>query len=159
MTNRLPQLAAGAMLVWLLAGKPGLPHTDPLPPLIVPAGAPDMLTVFHSSPDTALAKEDCSLAGGLFGALAETIRYDGTLPQPRLTSGGHVEDLRIQARDFLLAGQSFATKYPAFAAAVGDYLTTAVGAESQTLDAGHRAKWVGAYEGLAAACEAARRKL
>lgn len=154
-----PKLSATTLLligviVFLLVRSPGSPSPSPVPPAPVPVNdAPDMTAVFGGSPDS---RVNALLIAEFLDAQADAIEYDHSTNQPRLATYGHVEDLRILSRDYLLEGGSINALYPQFGPVVASYLDSKLGkSPSVTLTSEHVRLWVEAYRNLANRCREA----
>lgn len=160
----LANLAAVLFVVWVAIGKPGIdsvvPDVEPdLPPLVVPADAPQLDAIFAAAVDKTKAEQDLEYLVAFMARLALYIERDGMAPEPRLKHGANVQDMRGQMRHDLFDGQSLANRYPGFGPAVGAYLDSRVGTTPVDLTSEVRRQWVEAFRGVGAACERARRAL
>ena len=158
----LVNIGALLMVAWIVLGKPGLdggggvtPAPD-LPPLVVPADAPQLDAIFAG---TAGADRDLTYMVALLDRLATYIERDGMAPEPRIKHGANVQDLRAQMRHDLFDGATLTAKYPAFGPTVGAYLDGKLGTIPADLAGDVRGKWVAAFRAIAASCERARRAL
>ena len=101
------------------------------------------------------AAEDAAAFAGLCHGIAAALEVDGSLPQPRISSGVQIEDLKIAASQGRFLPRRLTTEQPHATAAAGKYLDDVVGTSGGPLDATTRAKWAAAYRELAAAAEEA----
>lgn len=103
------------------------------------------------------AAEDAAALAGICRGIAEALSADGTRPQPRITTGVHIEDLRVAAAEGRFWPRSLSREQPHATAAAGRYLDEVAGTSGGPLDATTRARWVEAFAALADAAEEAVR--
>jgi len=103
------------------------------------------------------AAEDAAAFAGLCHGIAEALAADGTVPTPRITTGVHVEDLRIASSEGRFLPRSLSRDQPHAVAVAGRYLDSVVGTSGGPLAADARARWVEAFRELARAAEEALR--
>lgn len=135
------------------------PGAAPLTPVVPPPGGPDLVAVFSQSDDPCQAAQDAADLGRLCKAIARQIEYDGTRPQPRLTTGQQMDDVRRWAREYFTAGKSLGVQYPLLVPAVKTFLDSQLGTAGGPVSLEQRAKWVAAYHTLAQSAEYAATKL
>jgi hypothetical protein len=99
------------------------------------------------------AAEDAAAFAGLCRGLADALEADGSRPQPRITTGVQIEDVKVAAAEGRFLPRRLTQEQPHAVAAAGKYLDDAVGTSGGPLDAAARAKWVEAYRELATAAE------
>jgi hypothetical protein len=135
------------------SGKIPLPW-DKVPGSQPETGAPNMETVFNEGDDREKSRNHALVAAELFGGLARSIDYDGTLEeQKQLKTTGAAEDVRNLARHYFTRGWSFDKDYPKFGDTVGTFLDQKCGTDAaRSLDANERAKWKEAYLVLEKEC-------
>ena len=105
----------------------------------------------------AQAAEDAAAFAGICRGIAEALAADGTKPQPRITTGVHLEDLRVAAAEGRFWPRSLSREQPHATAAAGRYLDEVAGTSGGPLDATARMRWVAAFAALADAAEEAVR--
>lgn len=143
-------MLAAAFAAWAYSSTPAAPPPPPPPP-----GSLVLAGLFRGES----AADDAATLAALCGALADCVEHDGQLPQPRLTSGVAINELRVAARDARLRGGSIGDRQPAVRDAVHAYLDRddVLGPSGGPIDAAQRARWVAAFRSIAAAAEAAIR--
>lgn len=99
------------------------------------------------------AAEDAAAFAGLCHGIADALAADGTKPQPRISTGVQIEDIRIAAAEGRFLPRTLTREQPHAVAAAGKYLDDVAGTSGGPLDATTRAKWVAAYRALAEAAE------
>lgn len=144
-------LLAAAAASWFWQPKAGGDAPPPPPPAgpIVLAGK----FVGDSAPEDAVA------LAGLCSELADCVEHDGAKPQPRLTTGVAIDDLRMAARDGRLRGGSIGDRHPLVRQAIHEYLDRpdVLGPAGGPLSPEHRTRWVAALRTISRAAEAAVR--
>jgi hypothetical protein len=121
-----------------------------------PVPAPAALSLrgqFHGP----TAAEDAAAFAGLCHGIAAALTVDGTVPTPRITTGVHVEDLRIASSEGRFLPRSLSRDQPHAVAVAGRYLDSVVGTSGGPLAADSRQQWVEAFRELARAAEEAVR--
>lgn len=103
------------------------------------------------------AAEDAAAFAGICRGIAEALAADGTKPQPRITTGVQLEDLRIAACEGRFWPRSLSREQPHAMAAAGRYLDEVAGTSGGPLDATARMRWITALPALADAAEEAVR--
>jgi hypothetical protein len=99
------------------------------------------------------AAEDAAAFAGLCHGIAEALEADGSVSQPRITTGVQIEDVRVAAAEGRFLPRRLTREQPHATAAAGKYLDDVGGTSGGPLDAVSRAKWVAAYRALAEAAE------
>jgi hypothetical protein len=99
------------------------------------------------------AAEDAAAFAGLCRGLADALEADGSRPQPRITTGVQIEDVKVAAAEGRFLPRRLTQEQPHAVAAAGKYLDEVAGTSGGPLDAAARAKWVEAYRELATAAE------
>lgn len=99
------------------------------------------------------AARDAAAFSGLCRGLADALEADGGKPQPRISTGVQMEDVRIAAAEGRFLPRALTREQPHAVAAAGRYLDDVVGTSGGPLDATVRAKWVSAFRSLAEAAE------
>lgn len=145
----LAALVAGAVLAAVVEFAPRSPAVPPAP---APAGL--NLRGKWIGPE---ASTDAAAFAGICRGIAEALAADGTKPQPRITTGVHLEDLRVAAAEGRFWPRSLSREQPHATAAAGRYLDEVAGTSGGPLDATSRARWVAAFSALADAAEEAVR--
>lgn len=141
-----------ALVAWFALGMP-----NPMAPKPTPAPGPspvadlDLAPAFATAADQDKAKHDAHLLGHVTNWLADYLEADGARPKPKYSTGGQVEDLRVETCWWVTEGRTFGAQYPGLGPAIGDHLLVAVGPESADLTADVRAKWVRAFREISAA--------
>lgn len=145
-TNRPTWLiiAAIAAVIWWTNRDSGTENK----PVTPPAGGPDLVSVFQQADNMSQASQDAADMGKLCNAIARQIEYDGTRPQPRLTTGQQMDDLRRWAREYFTNGQSLGVQYPRLPGLVKSFLATQLGTSGGPINAEQRAKWASAFRTL-----------
>lgn len=103
------------------------------------------------------AAEDAAALAGICRGVAEALSADGTRPQPRISTGVQLEDLRVAAAEGRFWPRSLSREQPHATAAAGRYLDEVAGTSGGPLDATARMRWVAAFAALADAAEEAVR--
>jgi hypothetical protein len=103
------------------------------------------------------AAEDAAAFAGLCHGIAEALAADATKPTPRITTGVHVEDLRIASSEGRFLPRSLSRDQPHAVAVAVRYLDCVVGTSGGPLAADSRQRWVEAFKELARAAEEAVR--
>jgi len=144
----LAALLAGAVLAAVVefAPRPG-PAPTPTP------AALDLRGKFIG----ATAAEDAAAFAGLCHGIRQAILADGSKSPARITTGVHVEDLRIAAAEGRFLPRSFSADQPHVAAAAGQFLNRTVGDSGGPITTEIKAKWAEAFLTLATAAEEAVR--
>ena len=119
----------------------------------VPAAALDLRGKFIGPS----AAEDAAAFAGLCHGIAEALAADASKPTPRITTGVHVEDLRIAASEGRFLPRSLSRDQPHAVAAAGRYLDDVAGTSGGPLAVDARQRWVEAFRELARAAEEAVR--
>ena len=101
----------------------------------------------------ASAADDAAAFAGLCRGLADALEADGSRPQPRITTGVQIEDVKVAAAEGRFLPRRLTQEQPHAVAAAGKYLDEVAGTSGGPLDAAARAKWVEAYRELATAAE------
>jgi hypothetical protein len=103
------------------------------------------------------AADDAAALAALCDELAAAVEYDGAQDKPRLTTGWAIADLRSNARDIRLKGQTFGERQPKVRDAVKTYLDRPeiLGKNGGPLSPQDRSRWVVAFRDVARAAEAA----
>ena len=140
-------LLAGAVLAALVEFAP-----RPAPPAPTPA-ALDLRGKFVG-PEAAT---DAAAFAGLCHGIRQALQADGTKSAARITTGVHLEDLRIAAAEGRFLPRSFSADQPHVAAAAGQFLNRTVGDSGGPLTPEIKAKWAEAFLTLAQAAEEAVR--
>lgn len=156
-TNRPTWLIVAVIVaaIWWVNQQSGTADT----PVTPPAGGPDLVAVFSQSDNMSQAAQDAADMGKLCNAIARQIEYDGTRPQPRLTTGQQMDDLRRWAREYFTNGQSLGVQYPKMPATVKAFLDSQLGTAGGPINAEQRAKWVSAFRTLGESSRYASTKL
>lgn len=149
--NLAGKVIAGALLAWVLAGKPDIAS-------FIKQSAPSPATPVSTDPaldarvKAALVgpsvKADSARLAAMYEGLAGVIEFDGKLQTPQLKTTDSLKQLQEIARVYSLEGATLAEKYPGLVQVVGDTLKAAVGDDVAPLDAGLRAKAAAAYRSL-----------
>ena len=144
----LAALLAGAVLAAVVefAPRPG-PAPTPTP------AALDLRGKFIG----ATAAEDAAAFAGLCHGIRQAILADGSKSPARITTGVHVEDLRIAAAEGRFLPRSFSADQPHVAAAAGQFLDKTVGTSGGPMTPELKAKWAEALLQLEQAAEEAVR--
>ena len=145
----LAALVAGAVLAAVVEFAPRSPAVPPAP---APAGLSLRGKFIGSS-----AAEDAAAMAGICRGIAEALAADGARQTPRITTGVHLEDLRVAAAEGRFWPRSLSREQPHATAAAGRYLDEVAGTSGGPLDATTRMKWVAAFAALADAAEEAVR--
>lgn len=103
------------------------------------------------------AAEDAAAFAGICRGVAEALSADGTRPQPRISTGVQLEDLRVAAAEGRFWPRSLSREQPHATAAAGRYLDEVAGTSGGPLDETARMRWVKALAALAGAAEEAVR--
>ncbi|NBW15705.1 MAG: hypothetical protein EBR82_47735 [Caulobacteraceae bacterium] len=103
------------------------------------------------------AAEDAAAFAGLCRGIRQALISDGTKSAARITTGVHVEDLRIASAEGRFLPRSFSLDQPHVAAAAGQYLNRTVGDSGGPLTPEAKAMWAEAFLELAKAAEEAVR--
>ncbi len=149
--NRHYAIVAGLVAAALIAAV-----VEFAPRAATPVPTPAALSLrgqFHG----ATAAEDAAAFAGLCHGIAAALVVDGTVPTPRITTGVHVEDLRIAASEGRFLPRSLSRDQPHAVAVAGRYLDSVVGTSGGPLAADLRQRWVEAFRELARAAEEAVR--
>jgi hypothetical protein len=101
----------------------------------------------------ASAADDAAAFAGLCRGLADALEADGSRPQPRITTGVQIEDVKVAAAEGRFLPRRLTQEQPHAVAAAGKYLDDVAGTSGGPLDAAARATWVKAYRELATAAE------
>jgi len=133
-------LAIAAIGLWLV-GRPS--------PAPSPSPAPGGLQLVWVGPT---ADADRATMGNLCASIADSLEHDGQAQEPRIKTGGQLEELRVAARDLRMRGVSIGERQTEARRAIGDYLDREAGKSGGPLDADGRRRWVQAYRAVAAAC-------
>lgn len=144
----LAALVAGAVIAAVVEFAPR--------PTPAPAPAPAALDLRGKFIGTQAA-EDAAAFAGLCHGIADALAADGTKPQPRITTGVQLEDVRVAAAEGRFLPRQLTREQPHATAAAGRYLDEVAGTSGGPLDATSRARWVEAFQALAAAAEEAVR--
>jgi len=144
----LAALLAGAVLAAVVEFAP-----RPAPPAPTPSGALDLRGEFHG-PDAAA---DAAAFAGLCHGIRQALQADGTKSAARITTGVHLEDLRIAAAEGRFLPRSFSADQPHVAAAAGQFLDRTVGTSGGPMTPELKAKWAEALLQLEQAAEEAVR--
>ena len=99
------------------------------------------------------AAEDAAAFAGLCRGLADALEADGSRPQPRITTGVQIEDVKVAAAEGRFLPRRLTQEQPHAVAAAGKYLDEVAGTSGGPLDAAARGRWVEAYRALATAAE------
>jgi hypothetical protein len=99
------------------------------------------------------AAEDAAGFAGLCRGLADALEADGARQQPRLTTGVHVEDVRIAAAEGRFLPRRLTREQPHAMAVAGRYLDEHAGTSGGPLDTDIRARWVKSLRELAGLAE------
>jgi hypothetical protein len=99
------------------------------------------------------AAQDAAAFAGLCRGTADALEVDGAKPQPRITSGVQMEDIRIAAAEGRFLPRKLTQDQPHAVAAAGRYLDEHAGTSGGPLDAESRAKWVKSLRDLAQLAE------
>jgi hypothetical protein len=139
-------LAAGSVFAWLASG--GKP---------TPAPQPDGGLSLRGKFVGESASADAATLGSLCEAVASCIEYDGMQDPPRMTTGIQFDDLRVQARELRLKGDSIGKRQPKVRAEMDRYLTEHVGTNGGAVSPEQRSTWVAAYREIGRAANDAAR--
>jgi hypothetical protein len=142
-------LLAGAVLAAAVELWPRPAPPDPGPD----AGVVDLRGKFHG-PDAAA---DAAAFAGLCHGIRQALQADGTKSAARITTGVHLEDLRIAAAEGRFLPRSFSADQPHVAAAAGQFLDRTVGTSGGPMTPELKAKWSEALMQLQQAAEEAVR--
>jgi len=123
------------------------------PPAPAPSGVLDLRGKFIGP----TAADDAAAFAGLCHGIRQALQADGTKSAARITTGVHLEDLRIAAAEGRFLPRSFSADQPHVAAAAGQFLNRTVGDSGGPLTPEIKAKWAEAFLALAAAAEEAVR--
>lgn len=134
-------LVAAAALYWWAGGRQSPP---PPPP---PAAEIDLTSAF-SGPT---AGEDASSLAAMCEAVADMIEWDGAQPEPLLSTGKALDQLRTRTRQFQFRGQSLGDRHPKMRQIVGDFLAAHLGSDGGKVTVEQRAQWVSTYREIAKA--------
>ena len=99
------------------------------------------------------AAADAAAFAGLCRGIADALETDGSRPQPRISNGVQIEDIRVAAAEGRFLPRRLTQAQPHATAAAGKYLDEVAGTSGGPIDAATRAKWVSSYRELAAAAE------
>lgn len=132
-------MVAAAVLVWATSGGR---EAGPTP---VPDAGPVSFKGLFTGPT---ASEDAALVGALCTEIGDEIAYDQSQPQPYLTTGVAIDELRKSARILRCRGISIGDRQPLARDAIAKYLDEKVGADGGPLTPQSRAAWVAAYREL-----------
>ena len=127
------------------------PADEPTP---APEAGPLVLAGKFVGPSAAA---DAVALAGLCDEMAACIEYDAGKPEPRLTTGVAMDDMRTAARDGRMQGSSIGDRHPLVRDAVQAYMDAAVGTAGGPLTPEQKSKWVAALRTVARAAEAAVR--
>jgi hypothetical protein len=144
-------LLAGAVLAAVVEFAP-----RPAPPAPAPGpdtGVVDLRGKFRG-PDAAA---DAAAFAGLCHGIRQALQADGSKSPARITTGVHVEDLRIAAAEGRFLPRSFSADQPHVAAAAGQFLDRTVGTSGGPMTPELKAKWSEALLQLQQAAEEAVR--
>ncbi|MBU6221771.1 MAG: hypothetical protein KGR24_03390 [Planctomycetes bacterium] len=122
-----------------------------------PAPAPDGGLSLRGKFIGPQAAEDAAAFAGICRGVAEALSADGTRPQPRISTGVQLEDLRVAAAEGRFWPRSLSREQPHATAAAGRYLDEVAGTSGGPLDETARMRWVKALAALAGAAEEAVR--
>jgi hypothetical protein len=142
-------LLVGVLGYFALQGR-GCGHMVPAPE---PPPGPNLVAAFASNDDRGQASADAHAFATICTALADTLEYDGTRPQPLLKTGVQIDELRRNVRQLRMHGGSFLPRYPQLGLELDAFLTAAVGTSGGPIDATQRAKWITALRQLAACAQ------
>jgi hypothetical protein len=142
-------LLAGAVLAAAVEFWPRTPAPAPGPD----AGVVDLRGKFIGTE----AAADAAAFAGLCHGIRQALLSDGTKSPARITTGVHIEDLRIAAAEGRFLPRSFSADQPHVAAAAGQFLNRTVGDSGGPITPEIKAKWAEAFLTLAAAAEEAVR--
>lgn len=112
------------------------PPGPPSPPLEI-----DLSGAFQGQK----ASDDAALLAEMSGAVADMIEWDGSQPEPLLTTGRALDQLRTRTREFLCRGESIGERNPRVRQIVGDFLESHLGTSGGAITPEQRAAWVSAY--------------
>lgn len=142
-------LLVAAAVSWLASGE----RTDGKPePTPVPYQGPIVLAGKFVGPQAAA---DAATLAALCDALADGVEYDAMKPEPRLTTGAAMDDLRVYAADGRMKGELVGERHPLVRQAIADYMAGSLGTKGGPLAPGDREKWAVAFREIARAAEAA----
>jgi hypothetical protein len=142
------QIAAAGLLVAAVASWHWSQSVSPAPPPPpAPAGPLGLAGLFTGQHGA----EDAAVVAALTAELADEIEWDGTRPEPVLTTGVAVDELRRRARELRCRGVSIGSRQPAARDAIAQHLDQAVGTEGGPLDAEQRSAWVKALKEISEA--------
>jgi hypothetical protein len=103
------------------------------------------------------AGEDAVAVACLCNEVADCIEWDGSQPEPMLTTGTSFAELRRRARELRLHRESIGNRQPHVRDAIKEYLDVAVGVNGGPVDDQQRANWVKAFREVGrAAADAVR---
>lgn len=117
------------------------------PPAPTPVGEIDLSAAFSGEH----AADDAALVASLADEVANVIEWDGRQPEPVLTTGKQLDQLRTRTREFLCRGQPLGERHPRMRQIVGEYLESKLGSSGGSVTAEQRAAWVAAYREVARA--------
>lgn len=98
------------------------------------------------------ASQDAASFSTLCDELAIELEEDGRRPQPWITTGIQIEEIRSRAREGRMRGESMGARQPHVKKLVGDYMTQRLGVDPGELK--NRDVWVATFREIAK--EAAR---
>lgn len=129
-------LVAVAAALYFLAVPSKAPPSPPSPALEI-----DLSGAFQGP----RAADDAALLAEMTGAVADMIEWDGSQPEPMLTTGRALDQLRTRTREFLCRGESIGERNPRVRQIVGDFLESHLGTSGGSVTPEQRAAWVKAY--------------
>lgn len=132
-------LVAAAAVVWATSGQR---EAGPTPP---PDAGPISFKGLWTGPT---ASEDAALVGALCTEIGDELAFDASQPQPYLTTGVAIDDLRKTSRVLRCRGISIGDRQPLARDAIAKYLDEKVGTDGGPLTPQSRAAWVAAYREL-----------
>lgn len=148
--QKIMAIVCGAALFWYAMNQDGGRRRElPVPP----QDAPNFAVVFADNPDRAAAKEHANRLGDMCWELAEKIVYDKNKgDNARFKSDGHIEDFRVQIRDYLEEGGSYGELYPQLGPVMSNFFTGRLGDKpADEFTDERREQWISAFRGVSAA--------
>ena len=124
--------------LWYFIHQADTPKPTPEPQ---PAGELDLSGAFVGDS----AAHDAAIVSALAGELADVIEFDRDQPEPLLTTGIRLDELRRRSRQFRCDGECLSDKHPVLAQRVGEYLDDKLGNSGGPVTPDQLSKWVAAY--------------
>ena len=124
--------------LWYFMHQADTPKPTPAPE---PPGELDLTGAFVGE----TAASDAAIVSALAGELADVIEFDQEQPEPLLTTGIRLDELRRRSREFRCDGECLSDRHPVLAQRVGEYLDDKLGNSGGPVSPDQLSKWVAAY--------------